>query len=369
MNAHGRVREAGVRGFTLLEVMLAIMLLALLLAGTYGSIRTAVKAMHSGEQAIDRTNRLRVAEEFVRRQVSRIMPLSFGEDESTNTRFVFQGSKDFMRFVAPMPGYLSKGGPYVQTLSFAGNRRGGKQLLFTDAMLNGFDLDQKQGDTEPSILLDQIEDGRFQYRTLDDQGRAVQLIRAQSGHLDYDSEANDLVVSLQKAQVEYRDGKDPEDFTEPLLVGSSGLSRPIRLSLDRMFSRSGVRQKLPWMTYAELRAEQARLAAQEVPAAAAQQHARDQMKVTLTIQEKFNTALAVLSFALLAIPLGIKVSRRETSANLGVAVLLALGYYFLTTAVSWIDRHPEYRPDLLMWLPNAIFLTLGLRLFSRIEKR
>lgn len=204
---------------------------------------------------------------------------------------------------------------------------------------------------------------------LDEQGRAVQLIRAQSGHLAYDSEANDLVVTLQRAQVEYRNEKNPEDFSEPSLVGSSGLSRPIRLSLDRMFSRSGVRQKLPWMTYAELRAEQARLAAQTVPRAAEAQHARDQMKVTLTIQEKFNTALAVLSFALLAIPLGIKVSRRETSANLGVAILLALGYYFLTTAVSWIDRHPEYHPDLLMWLPNAIFLALGLRLFSRIEKR
>jgi lipopolysaccharide export system permease protein len=138
-----------------------------------------------------------------------------------------------------------------------------------------------------------------------------------------------------------------------------------------MFSRSGVRQKLPWMTYGELRAEQARLAAQTVPPGDEQrkQHARDQMKVTLTIQEKFNTALAVLSFALLAIPLGIKVSRRETSANLVVAVLLALGYYFLTTAVSWIDRHPEYRPDLLLWLPNAIFLSLGVWLFSRIEKR
>lgn len=204
---------------------------------------------------------------------------------------------------------------------------------------------------------------------LDDQGRATELIRAQSGHVDYDSEANDLVVSLQKAQIEHRDDKNPEDFSEPVLVGSTAQTRPVRLSLDQMFSRSSVRQKLPWMTYGELRAEQARLAAQTVPAAEQKQHARDEMKVTLTIQEKFNTALAVLSFALLAIPLGIKVSRRETSANLGVAVLLALGYYFLTTAVSWIDRHPEYRPDLLMWLPNAIFLTLGLRLFSRIEKR
>lgn len=204
---------------------------------------------------------------------------------------------------------------------------------------------------------------------LDEQSRAKQLIRAQSGHLDYDSEANELVVSLQRAQMEYRDDKNPEDFSEPPVVGTSGLARPIRLSLDQMFSRTGVRQKLPWMTYGELRAEQARLAAQTVPAAEEKQHARDQMKVTLTIQEKFNTALAVLSFALLAIPLGIKVSRRETSANLVVAVLLALGYYFLTTTVSWVDRHPEYRPDLLMWLPNAIFLALGLWLFSRIEKR
>ncbi|GAA0714304.1 prepilin-type N-terminal cleavage/methylation domain-containing protein [Dokdonella soli] len=158
------------RGFTLLEVMLAILLLALLLAGTYGAIRTAVQGMHSGELAIDRTNRLRVAQEFVRHQVSRIMPLAFGRDTSTNTNLVFEGKRDFMRFVAPMPGYLSKGGPYVQTLAFAGNRRGGRQLLFTDEMLNGFDLDAKKSVTEPSILLDQIEDGRFEYRTLDEQG-------------------------------------------------------------------------------------------------------------------------------------------------------------------------------------------------------
>jgi len=157
------------RGFTLLEVMLAILLLAVLLAGTYGAIRTAVHAMHSGELAIDRTNRLRVAQEFVRRQISRIMPLAFSQDQNTNTNFVFEGKGNFMRFVAPMPGYLSKGGPYVQTLSFAGSRRGGKQLLFTDEMLNGFDIDQKS-DNEPSVLLDEIADGHFEYRTIDDQG-------------------------------------------------------------------------------------------------------------------------------------------------------------------------------------------------------
>jgi lipopolysaccharide export system permease protein len=93
------------------------------------------------------------------------------------------------------------------------------------------------------------------------------------------------------------------------------------------------------------------------------------MKVRLTVQEKFNTSLAVLSFALIGVPLGIKISRRETSANLGLAVLLALGYYMLTVSVSWLDRHPEYHPDVLLWLPNVIFLTLGVWLFLRIERR
>ena len=158
-------------GFTLLEVMLAIVLLALLLAGTWGAIRTAVHAMHSGEAAIDRTNRLRVAQEFLRHQISRILPLAFGQDEGTNTNFVFEGKGDFMRFVAPMPGYLSKGGPYVQTLYFEGGRNG-RALMFKDAMLNGFELGEEKPaeKMEPAVLIDQIQDGHFEYRTLDDQG-------------------------------------------------------------------------------------------------------------------------------------------------------------------------------------------------------
>ena len=124
-----------------------------------------------------------------------------------------------------------------------------------------------------------------------------------------------------------------------------------------------------WMTFDELRDERTRLATQHVAPAEAKDHARDIMKVQLTVSEKANFSLAVLSFALIGVPLGIKVSRRETTANLGLAVLLAGGWYFFTIMIGWLDQHPEYRPDLLLWLPNLICLGLSLWLFYRLDRR
>jgi len=157
-------------GFTLLEVLMALTLMAVLLAGALGGIQATIKAMDSGEASIDRVNRLRVTQEFVRHEVSRALPLAFGHDKASGTNFVFQGERDFLRFVAPMPGYLSRGGAYVQTLELARGRKG-LQLLFTQHMLNGFDLDQlgKEKD-EPVVLLDGIREGHFEFRTYDDRG-------------------------------------------------------------------------------------------------------------------------------------------------------------------------------------------------------
>ena len=170
-----------VRGFTLLEVMLAILLLAMLLAGTFGAVRTATKATQSGEAAVDRINRMRVAQEFLRHQLSRMMPLGFDRDDSTGMNFVFEGDEKSMKFVAPMPGYLSKGGPYVQTLELERDGRG-LALSFTNSMLNGYDPQalgggirssrrSKNDRSEPVVLLNQIRRGHFEYRGFDEQGK------------------------------------------------------------------------------------------------------------------------------------------------------------------------------------------------------
>jgi lipopolysaccharide export system permease protein len=204
---------------------------------------------------------------------------------------------------------------------------------------------------------------------LDDTQRVVRTVRAGSGRFDFDETSNTLLLTLLQAQIESRNPRLPENFSSAPLVGTFEKTEQIRLPLDKLFGRSGVQQKLKWMTYPELRAEEARLAALAVPPEQLKQHHREQMKVQLVMQEKFQNALAMLTFALIGVPLGIKVSRRETSANLGVAVALALGYYFLTVMVNWLDRHPEYRPDQLFWIPNLVFFGLAVWLFGRIDKR
>ena len=205
---------------------------------------------------------------------------------------------------------------------------------------------------------------------LDGERRVTEFVRAASGRVDYDPTTNEIVARLSSAVVEKRYAKNPEKFTEEDSgLGLVGETEPIRFSLDRLYNRGNARgQKLKWMTFDELQVELGKVAAEPIVPGQAQDHARAEMKVRLTIQEKYTLSLSVLAFALIGVPLGIRVSRRETSANLGLAVGLALGYYVLTVMVGWLDRHPEYHPDVLLWLPNVIFLSLGVWLFRRIEK-
>jgi lipopolysaccharide export system permease protein len=192
---------------------------------------------------------------------------------------------------------------------------------------------------------------------LDNDRRVNLFVHAQSGRITYNEEANTIEARLLQAQPEWRNTAQTEDFSKTA-EGSAEIF-PLSFPLDKVFSGDhGFHRKLQWMTLDELMAERTRLANQPVAPAEAKDHARDLMKVQFTLSDKVNSALAVLSFALIGVPLGIRVSRRETSANFGVAVLLVLGYYFLTVMVGWLDHHPEYRPDLLLWLPNLICLGL-----------
>jgi lipopolysaccharide export system permease protein len=204
---------------------------------------------------------------------------------------------------------------------------------------------------------------------LDEQSRVRRLIRAESGRLDFEESTNTLIPTLVRAKVEERDPENPEDFSKSPKAASVDEVQEVRISLDQYFGRNLERMKPDWLTYNQLRREQARVAAQQPPPEQRSEHERSKMKLSIILHEKYTFSLAVFAFAMIGVPLGIKVSRRETSANLGLALLLVLGFYLLTVVVKWLDRRPELHPDYLLWLPNVLFLGLAIWLFTRIDRK
>ena len=63
----------GARGFTLLEVLGALALFAILLLGVYSGVRTATHTVHSGEASIQRMDEVRSAQQFLRREIAQIL--------------------------------------------------------------------------------------------------------------------------------------------------------------------------------------------------------------------------------------------------------------------------------------------------------
>jgi lipopolysaccharide export system permease protein len=204
---------------------------------------------------------------------------------------------------------------------------------------------------------------------LDRQSRVRRLVRAESGRVDYDEATNSLIPTLTRATVEERDPADPEDFGKAPRIVTVGRFEEVRIPLDRYMGQHFVRLKEEWLPYGELQELRTRHATETPPPEKGAEHARAGMRLAMISMEKWTQAAAVLCFALVGVPLGIRVSRRETSANLGLALVLVLGFYLLTVAVKWLDKQPDLRPDLLLWLPHVFFAALGLWLFRRVETR
>ena len=98
-------------GFTLLELVVAITLMGLVLVVLYSGLRLGLNSWDSGEARAEATNRLRLVEEFLRRQLAQSMTV-YRTNEQQERSVVFAGQANRIEFVAPMLAQLGQGGLY-----------------------------------------------------------------------------------------------------------------------------------------------------------------------------------------------------------------------------------------------------------------
>ncbi|MGB0416338.1 MAG: LptF/LptG family permease [Coraliomargarita sp.] len=203
-----------------------------------------------------------------------------------------------------------------------------------------------------------------------DEGKQVkEFLRAASGKLDFDRETNELVLRVYNATAELRDTDDLENFSGGEAMRTAFFEETeFALPLDDVFGeRESKRLKMKYMTFAQLMDAREDTLAKEAEEGV-EGISKDRMKVQVQLQKNCAMAFSTFSLALFGIPLAIQVGRKETYANLAIALVIAMSYYFLMIVATWFEDNPAIRPDLLIWLPNIVFQSLGIYLIYRASR-
>lgn len=154
------------RGFTLIEILLATVLLAAGLALAFATLRAATATAQRGETLAQRSERMRAVEGFLRRRLASALPMAYAMDSSTGVAQRFVGERQRIRFVADVPDYLGRGGPYLHDLT-ASNENG---LTIGFAMIQSGRIVEERTPRAPESLVPDLQSLRLRYRGLKDDG-------------------------------------------------------------------------------------------------------------------------------------------------------------------------------------------------------
>ena len=69
-----RRQRGGERGFTLLELLVAITLLGLLMAALLGGLRLGARVWETGEARLDASARVQIVQDFLRQRITEALP-------------------------------------------------------------------------------------------------------------------------------------------------------------------------------------------------------------------------------------------------------------------------------------------------------
>ena len=156
------VRRAGQYGFTLLEVMVAMVVLTLIVTSAFGALRLGERSWEAGHARASQTETMRTVAGVLQRQFNQMLPLRWSVD--TEKTIAFSGTTEQVRFIAPAPLHHGSTGLFEYTLVTENADEATRLILYYrlhDPDMNGFA--PAGSDSQRVVLVDSLRSVSFAF--------------------------------------------------------------------------------------------------------------------------------------------------------------------------------------------------------------
>ncbi len=161
------------KGFTLIELSIALTFLSLIMVIILGTMRLGAKSWKKGEAGIEKYQRLRIVFELVNQRIKSIYPYEIKEEEKEG--IAFKGERELLKFVSCLStSPQSKGGGLTYNTFFLREQpeSEGKSFVFLEEKVLSKDFFSTDNSREEKAaeLIPNIKELTFEYYEIEEEG-------------------------------------------------------------------------------------------------------------------------------------------------------------------------------------------------------
>jgi len=157
------------RGFTLLEALVAMILLGLMMAVMTGSIRFAGQSRDAAIARIDSLDNMRIAQDFMRQTLAQAHPKRWAK--VVGRPYVFRGDREELFLAAPLTARVGVGGLFLLKFALVEEGRDKGKKLVMARLFPEPDMQEMPdfSSAETTVLADDLAEVEFAYLSRDDE--------------------------------------------------------------------------------------------------------------------------------------------------------------------------------------------------------
>jgi len=146
-------------GFTLLELLVALLLLSLIFLLLTSGLQFGTRAWNAGQGEPNSTSEVVAVQQLLRRVLSEARPLIIEATPTVRRHVFFVGNQNSVRFIAPVPEHLGVGGLYEVALYLTDDGGAASRLEMSWRLFRG----AEGSEVRRVALLDKVAQIQFSY--------------------------------------------------------------------------------------------------------------------------------------------------------------------------------------------------------------